>query len=78
MYRVISVKKIKQATKDYIYYNGYISKGSSYYRGFARRDGVVFEFFFTDDNIFKQGMIHEDILDYEFATNVLRKIQRDS
>ena len=64
-FRVINVKYHK-ARKTYTYYNGVITPGQYYYRGFAVVNKQPFEFFFKDNNFFLKGKIPLTILKKEF------------
>lgn len=75
-FKIISVKYIKSATKDYPYYNGTILKGTSYYRGFGTRSGVPFEFFFTEELLYKRRKIKLNILKTEFEDYWFRRCKQ--
>lgn len=74
MFRVINVHYYK-ARKNYHYYNGVITAGEYYYRGFAvkKNGNIPFEFFFTDDKIFCQMKISTNILYKEYLSYINRK-----
>lgn len=64
--RILRCNKHK-ASKNYMYYNGVILKGSTYYRGFAiAENNMPFEFMFTDSNIYQKEKINQNILINEF------------
>ena len=66
-FRVINVKYHK-ARKTYTYYNGVITPGQYYYRGFAvDQTNTPFEFFFTEDEIFNKLKIATNILYEEYV-----------
>ena len=64
--RIINCRKHK-ATKQYVYYDGIISKGDTYFRGFAVNDAKIpFEFMFTNNKFYDQGKVPMQILIDEF------------
>ena len=77
MFRIINVYHLK-AKYFYHYYNGVISPGQYYYRGFAVFNNIPFEFFFTDDNIFYKRKISNSILMMEYFIHKIEKNRRGS
>ena len=77
LFRVINVRYIHSARKNYDYYGGRINIGQSYYRGFGVRAGIPFEFFFTEDLIFERRAIKSRILESEYEDYWTRRYMKE-
>ena len=73
MFKIINIYCIKNAKKNYNYYNGKIKIGDSYYRGFALFNGIPFEFLFTDKNVYKGMKFPSKILSEEYIIHKIKK-----